>query len=192
MFRYYKLYGIFFVLTMYEYPSIILLKMQYNRKIKEEGGFFMACKNCKYFDENDTSGGKGYCEWYRTYYWPDDNCSQFTQQYSGGGCFLTSACCNYKGFSDDCKELTVLRQFRDNYLKQQDSGEALINEYYAIAPIIVAKIDDCDKKDAIYAYIYETITKCVETYENEEYEKVMHLYIQMVNELKGKFLTLED
>ena len=149
----------------------------------------MACKICKYFDENETSGGKGYCEWYKAYYYPDDNCSHFEHRDSGGtGCFLTSACCTYKGLPDDCKELTVLRKFRDAYLKRQDGGKLLINEYYTIAPLIVAQIDASKEKETIYAEIYETILKCIELYEIEEYEKILNLYIKMVKELKDKFL----
>ena len=147
----------------------------------------MACKNCKYFDENETSGGRGYCEWYKTYYYPDDNCSHFTKRDSDG-CFLTSACCNYKGLPDDCKELTVLRHFRDNYLRKLDSGEAIINEYYRIAPTIVERIDASDDKENVYCGIYETIIKCVELYEKEEYKIILELYMQMVNNLKEKYI----
>lgn len=153
----------------------------------------MSCEKCKYFDENATSGGKGYCEWYRTYYYPDDSCSHFEERggSSGGGCFLTTACCEYKGFPDDCKELTVLRKYRDEYLKKQQGGAELVKEYYEVAPEIVAKIDESDKKDEIYAGIYETITKCVELYEKGEYETVAELYVKMVNDLKGEFLKTE-
>ena len=36
-----------------------------------------------------------------------------------GGCFLTSACTEARGLPDDCHELTVLRAFRDGYLRSQ-------------------------------------------------------------------------
>ena len=41
-----------------------------------------------------------------------------------GGCFLTSACTEARGLPDDCHELTVLRSFRDGYLRSQPEGEA--------------------------------------------------------------------
>ena len=46
-----------------------------------------------------------------------------------GGCFLTSACTEARGLPDDCHELTVLRSFRDGYLRSQPEGEAEIAEY---------------------------------------------------------------
>ena len=46
-----------------------------------------------------------------------------------GGCFLTSACTEARGLPDDCHELTVLRAFRDGYLRSQPEGEAEIAEY---------------------------------------------------------------
>ena len=57
-----------------------------------------------------------------------------------GGCFLTSACTEARGLPDDCHELTVLRSFRDGYLRSQPEGEAEIAEYYAVAPKIVDAI----------------------------------------------------
>ena len=151
----------------------------------------MACEKCKYFDENETSGSKGYCEWYKMYVYPDDSsCSHFVSSGSSGtGCFLTTACCSYKGLADDCEELTALRKFRDGYLRKQKGGEAMVDEYYAVAPKIVEKIDACDQRDAVYAEIYETVTRCVALYKNEEYERVTQLYVQMVSKLKDKYLN---
>ena len=72
-----------------------------------------------------------------------------------GGCFLTSACTEARGLPDDCHELTVLRAFRDGYLRSQPEGEAEIAEYYAVAPKIVdairSKADAMEAFDAIYS-----------------------------------------
>lgn len=147
----------------------------------------MSCKNCKYFDENETSGSKGYCEWHRTYVYEDDNCNRFEKRDSSGGCFITSACCNYKGFPDNCYELTVLRKYRDTFLKKTKHGKDLINEYYRIAPSIVECINSHPDKETIYSDIYERISKCVSLIEKNELEIVCKLYEQMVTELKSKY-----
>lgn len=54
---------------------------------------------------------------------------------SSNGCYLTTACVEYKGLSDSCKELTLLRNFRDNYMKNNSSTD--IDKYYQVAPRIV-------------------------------------------------------
>jgi hypothetical protein len=59
----------------------------------------------------------------------------------GGGCFITTAVCEMFDKPDDCYELTMFRNFRDEYLKKQSDGEMLIVECYQIAPIIVSRID---------------------------------------------------
>jgi hypothetical protein len=58
-------------------------------------------------------------------------------------CFLTTACVKYYGLPDDCKELTILRQFRDHYMKEFKEGRQAIQEYYHLAPKIVEEICEC-------------------------------------------------
>ena len=57
-----------------------------------------------------------------------------------GLCFITTAVCQELGKPDNCAELTAFRAFRDGYLASQPDGEALIHEYYNIAPGIVTCI----------------------------------------------------
>ena len=56
------------------------------------------------------------------------------------GCYLTSACVVAQHMPDDCEELQILRSFRDHYLANQPGGMEEIEQYYAIAPRIVASI----------------------------------------------------
>ena len=48
-------------------------------------------------------------------------------------CFITTATCAYEGKADDCYELSSFRAFRDGWLSE-NGGEALIREYYELAP----------------------------------------------------------
>lgn len=149
----------------------------------------MSCQHCKYFNENERWGSKGYCEYYKKYYYgTDSECSHFTKRDGGGGCFLTGACCDFRGLPDDCYELTVLRNFRDNYLKCTDSGASLVNEYYRIAPDIVNRINFSDSKKEAYEYIYSVVRKCVSLIESGENEAALNEYKEMVLSLKSKFL----
>ncbi|GHU54664.1 hypothetical protein FACS1894132_09650 [Clostridia bacterium] len=57
------------------------------------------------------------------------------------GCYITTAVCTSLEKPDDCYELTLLRNFRDTFLKNQPDGETLIKPYYEDAPRIVDKIN---------------------------------------------------
>jgi hypothetical protein len=65
-----------------------------------------------------------------------DMCSR-----SSEGCYLTTAAVGVVGLPDDCWELATLRAFRDEVLAKTNQGRALIADYYALAPCIVAAID---------------------------------------------------
>ena len=125
-----------------------------------------------------------------------DNCPSFKDDYrygkikknsnsSSSGCFLTSACVSYMKKSDDCEELTVLRTFRDNYLASKEEGKALVEEYYAIAPAIVEKIEGSANADEYFKDIYKTVLRCVEAIKGGENEIAVALYKQMVLKYKA-------
>ena len=150
--------------------------------------YYCKCKGCKHIDPNERSGYKWYCTWYGRYEDPDkvQECRHFENQNgSGGGCFLTSACCQYMGFADDCKELTTLRNFRDIYLKQTDEGMSLVEEYYKIAPAIVEKIKVHSKKDKILKDIYTQVCKICEMIDDGKHEEAVRAYTQMVKDVEA-------
>lgn len=97
------------------------------------------------------------------------------------GCFLTSACTEARGLPDDCHELTVLRSFRDGYLRSQPEGEAEIAEYYAVAPKIVdairSKADAVEAFDAIYRELVEPCVAMIERGENVEAHALYRSYV---------------
>lgn len=100
-----------------------------------------------------------------------------------GDCYLTTACMKYfkDQFDDNCYELTVLRWFRDNFVKEED-----IKHYYAVAPLIVETINKEEKADMVYDYIYDNIVDyCVSEIEKGNYDKAYSRY-------KNSVLTLEE
>ncbi|MBR2385277.1 MAG: hypothetical protein IKA99_06710, partial [Clostridia bacterium] len=119
----------------------------------------------------------------------DSYCDKFTPMDTSNniknndGCFLTSACVNFLGLPDDCKELTTLRNFRDNYLKQTHQGQILVKNYYEIAPAILEKIEKSINKKDIFAYIYKEISLSVKAIEQKNYEKAVCSYKNMVEKL---------
>ena len=104
-------------------------------------------------------------------------------------CFITTAVCRSEGKPDDCYELETLRSFRDGYLAALPEGPALINEYYDIAPMIVACIDYADDSAARYAELREQyIVPCISDIEAGRLEACQHRYVDMVKNLRRRYL----
>lgn len=107
----------------------------------------------------------------------------------GGGCYITTAVCRNANKADDCYELQTFRSFRDNWLKKQPDGKALIKRYYLLAPKIVELIDTSADKDKIYERIHKDyLEPCLEFIEKEEMENCKERYSEMVCSLSDEYL----
>lgn len=105
----------------------------------------------------------------------------------GGGCFLTTACCEFMGLADDCDELTTLRWFRDNYLVKKANGKKLISIYYKVAPFIVTEINKHPMRNKILKSLYLIIQKCVSDIKRGNYEEAQICYTEVTLLLSKKF-----
>lgn len=104
-------------------------------------------------------------------------------------CYITTAVCESLGKDDDCYELTILRDYRDNYLRSTKEGEALVDAYYDIAPSIVKRINKSENSSEIYHGIYDKYLKpCIKLLESQKLEECKSLYTDMVFGLEKKFL----
>lgn len=104
-------------------------------------------------------------------------------------CFITTAVCRYQGKADDCAELTAFRNFRDGWLAAQPNGQALIEEYYRIAPAIVTAINFSGDPDAEYPAIWSTwLQPCFVALNRGDNEACFRLYCRMVRQLKARYL----
>jgi len=108
---------------------------------------------------------------------------------SGGSiCYLTTACVVSKGLPDNCEELTILRGFRDNYLKKIAGGEEEIKEYYQIAPKIVEAINNRIDASSIWAKTYtELILPCVDLIKKNENDIAHKKYKVYTKYLQGLY-----
>lgn len=107
----------------------------------------------------------------------------------GSGCYITTAVCESFNKPDDCYELSMFRRFRDEYLRNQDEGSELIQEYYSTAPCIVETINLLNNRKEIYEGIWSNyLMPCLKYIENMELERCKDLYIQMVYDLKEMYL----
>ena len=104
-------------------------------------------------------------------------------------CYITTAVCESLGKPDDCYELTLLRNYRDQYLANQDGGDAIIKEYYDIAPTIVKRINKRTDRREVYESIWEQyLSPCIKLIEEDKNTECQEIYSQMVRELQKEYL----
>lgn len=94
-----------------------------------------------------------------------------------GGCYFTTACMHVMkdSFDDSCQELTILRNFRDTYVKGHHP-EA-IDEYYKTAPEIVRAIGCKVDSQLIYKNMYHDLVQAtISLISKGENEDAYNLY----------------
>ena len=107
-----------------------------------------------------------------------------------GLCFITTAVCEELGKPDDCEELTAFRAFRDGYLRSCPDGQALIDEYYDIAPGIVLCINTCSNRHETYRQIRDQyLAPCYEDLQHGRLADCKARYVEMVRTLESRFLS---
>lgn len=117
----------------------------------------------------------------------DDALTKFKKKHED--CFITAAVYDSFGKPDGCYELTAFRKFRDNWLALQTDGKSLIDEYYDIAPKIVANINSLSDSAEIYKKLWrDYLSACLKSIEVGDNFKCKKIYVEMVNTLKEKFL----
>ena len=119
-----------------------------------------------------------------------EECPRYKSEHGGGGgCYLTSACVEAKGLSDDCHELTVLRNFRDGYMRSLPNGAADICEYYHVAPLIVEKIKLLPNAGEIFEKIYnELVEPCVALIDSNKNEEAYVSYRNYTKMLQKRYM----
>lgn len=105
------------------------------------------------------------------------------------GCFLTTACVGHLGLSDDCLELSVLRDYRDNFILSLSNGKELLKEYYHYSPVIVSKINESNDAEKIYQYIYVEIKTAVKQVQTHNFHQALETYKAMYKHLCCLFLV---
>lgn len=104
-------------------------------------------------------------------------------------CFLTSATVFHRGLSDDCKELTTLRNLRENVMKPDPNYFQLISEYEIIAPKMLANINVAVNKEEILESIYNNlILPSVSLVEKGKNIEAIEHYRDFVQEMKALYL----
>lgn len=104
-------------------------------------------------------------------------------------CYITTAVCEHLQKPDNCYELTILRNYRDNYLMATPKGKQLVSEYYDIAPTIVKRMNASTLSHELYGNVYDQyLAPCIQAIEQGENETCRHLYENMVHSLQDTFV----
>ena len=108
-------------------------------------------------------------------------------------CFLTTAVCDWRGESDDCDTLQSLREFRDRYMLSMPERARLVEEYYVIAPRIIAGIESLPELEsrAIYAELCDRyIDPAAAAAACGQDEEALDIYTAMIFWLERQLLVL--
>ena len=103
----------------------------------------------------------------------------------GDACFLTTAVVELRGEADGGPTLTALRAFRDGYMTRTAERRALVEEYYGIAPRIVAAIP-AGHRD--WAWIGARVDDAVASIDAGDEDGAFGIYVAMVSRLKAEWL----
>jgi hypothetical protein len=103
------------------------------------------------------------------------------------GCFITSACCEALGLDDACFELRALRRYRDDVLAKRPGGADAIAAYYAIAPLILARLPRATREQILRALYLHYILPCAVAATLGLNALTYRLYAKMLGELGGTF-----
>lgn len=101
----------------------------------------------------------------------------------GGGspCFITEAVMSAGGQGDTAPELQALRQFRDGVLAATPQGQALIQEYESIAPMVVDSVMmRPDSLQIFQAIDAQFINPAVQAIQQGDFQKALQIYSQMI------------
>lgn len=161
------------------------------------------CGSCANFEEEkgnslySTSNKyyvKGYCNWYRAFYYPDDSCSDHyrSRAGAGGGCFITTIVCDVLGLDDHCEVMETLRKFRGDVLQKDEQYKDILFEYDTVGPKIAEEIrkEDPSFALALYNIFLKPISNLIKKNKKEE---AISNYINMTHMLEGFYcISLDD
>ncbi|MES2072315.1 MAG: CFI-box-CTERM domain-containing protein [Pseudomonadota bacterium] len=104
-------------------------------------------------------------------------------------CYITTAVCKSLQLPDDCAELSMLRRFRDEVLLQTEQGVDDVQQYYTLAPDIVAAINSRADAAGIYADLNRRyIQPSIAALALGEHGLPHQLFRAMIEETGGQYL----
>lgn len=165
------------------------------------------CGSCTYLDLD--YGGNCYGKYYCNKKWDrhlatDTACSSYTKAYNrsnstinnaidfsnsktSSSCYITTLLCGILKLSDSNHYINTLRNFRNNYLRNSEYNNLLV-EYDVVGPIICKYLEN-DKQNRLVAakLFYNYISPIVSLIDDKMYKDAIVRYIMMVERLKSLY-----
>lgn len=106
---------------------------------------------------------------------------------SGGGCFISTAAVEYAGLPDNCRQLAVLRTFRDTWVNLEPSRAEIVDRYYEVAPAIVARLKRSADSQQELAFLYRRVEEAVALIDRGLNENAFQIFNAELKRLEAKF-----
>lgn len=104
-------------------------------------------------------------------------------------CYVTTAVCRNLNKGENCEELRLIKEFRDGYLSSTEEGQALIEEYYDIAPTLVKRIARDAGAQEKYVWLWNTyLAPCVAYIKSGQSENCKKTYCDMMDVLRKEYM----
>jgi hypothetical protein len=103
------------------------------------------------------------------------------------GCFITTACCEVLGLTDDCFELNALRHYRDRVLAGMPGGKDDIALYRRIAPSILERLPEQQRVPRLLSVHARFILPSAMAARLGRNRLAYRLYARMMRELTREF-----
>ncbi len=103
------------------------------------------------------------------------------------GCFITTAVMKAQldEFSDNCRELTMLRRVRDEYIAHLPNGPEMLAAYREFAPVYVELISKRPDAETVWKLLYdEYILEAVKHAEAGHFRKAYLVYLLMLESVQ--------
>lgn len=157
------------------------------------------CGSCENFEDPKGRGipydtgnpcyVKGFCTWYKVYYYPDDKCDTHYRKRgsASSGCYITTMCHSILGMSDKSDTMQTVRSLRDNVMQKDKKYERALYEYDSIGPQIAERLKTEDKKvvKGIYNIHLLPIVKLIKKQKNEEAINRYRIMTYMLADMYG-------
>ena len=148
--------------------------------------YYNQCGSCDYY-RFEGEYKKGYCSWYKTYYYPDETCNHYREKSMPTGCFITTMVCDILGMEDDCDSLQTLRSFRDNVMQKDSKFAKMLYQYDVVGPEIAKCLNECYKttgdKEAVQKLYDSYIVPTCDSVKANDYDAAVKKYTSLVEML---------
>lgn len=153
--------------------------MSWCKHCVDRSGWFSTNYKCNVSGE-EVDIPSSYLENYCKYDYMASKCPFYSQNYSTGGCFITTVTCNILNKADDNEVMNGLRKFRDEVLQKDEKYEEILKNYDVVGPIIATKLYNDENREKIAETIYEhVLTPISKMVKEEKNDEAVEAYYQM-------------